>query len=209
MRAASHHAVPAVLPDSATRVRVDQMTDDQARAMLGWDLPPLPEQLASDLITATGKWPLLLQLANRWIARQVATGADTATAAGDMLALLHEQGPAAMDRSRPPPKPADPRQRSTLVRATMQAATGLLSDHERECLAELGIFAEDDPIPVLVAAKLWQATAGLDEPQSRDLCHELSSLSLLTVNRNGGGFLILHDVIRHGYVNLIWPHLLL
>lgn len=83
-----------------------------------------------------------------------------------------------------------------LVRATIQAATGLLSGSEQQRMAELGIFAEDEPIPVLAAARLWQATAGLDEPRSRDLCHELSNLSLLAVHPDGKGFLILHDVIR-------------
>jgi WD40 repeat protein len=188
--------VPAVLPGDALRVRVDQMTQDQARAVLDQDLPPLPEHLASDLITVTGRWPLLLRLANRWMRRQVETGAGIAAAAADMLALLREEGPAAVDRSHPPPDPGDPVQRRRLVRATLQAAIGLLTTSERQCLAELGIFAEDEPVPILVAARLWQARTGLSEPRARDLCHELSSLSLLTVNPDAGGYLVLHDVIR-------------
>jgi WD40 repeat protein len=187
---------PGVLPDDAIRVRVDQMTEPQARAVLGWRLPPLPEQLARDLITATGRWPLLLRLTNRRIARQREAGADIAAAAEHVLALLRKRGPAAMDPSGPPPDPADPALRSALVRATVQAATDLLSGEERQRLNELGIFAANEPIPVLVAARLWQATSGLSEQQSRDLCVELSSLSLLTVTPDGGGFLTLHNVIR-------------
>jgi WD40 repeat protein len=188
--------VPEALPDGAARVRVDQMTQGQAQAVLGQDLPPLPEHLVRGLIAAAGRWPLLLRLANRWMWRQVQAGADIAAAAEDMLALLREEGPAAVDRSRPPPDPADPVQRTRLVRATMQAATGLLTPGDQQCLAELGIFAEDDPVPVPVAARLWQATTGLNEPRSRDLCYELGSLSLLTIRPGGRGFLVLHDVIR-------------
>jgi hypothetical protein len=114
-------------------------------------------------MTATGRWPLLLRLANRWLWRQTQTGADIATAAEHMLTLLREQGPAAMDRPRPLPDPADPAQRRRLVRATLQAATGLLTADESQRLAELGIFAENEPVPVRVAARLWQATGELDE----------------------------------------------
>ncbi len=187
---------PAVLPDGAARVQVDQMTRDQALTVLSQDLPSLPDHLARGLITATGRWPLLLRLANRWIADQVDAGAEITTAAEHLLTLLGEQGPAAVDRLRAQPDPADPTQRAKLVRATVQAATGLLAAVERQCLAELAIFAEGEPLPVLTAARLWQATAGLNEPRARGLCHDLNSLSLVTVDPEGGGSVILHDVIR-------------
>ena len=187
---------PDVLPDDAARVLVDKMTLAQARAVLVQNLPPLPETLTRDLITMTGQWALLLRLANRWMWRQMKTGANIATAGEHLLALLREEGPTATDPSRPPPDPADPIQRRKMVRATLQAATGLLAPDERQGLAELGIFAEDEPVPVLVAARLWQATSGLSEPRARDLCYELGSLSLLTVRPDDGGFLVLHDVIR-------------
>ncbi len=193
--------VPAVLPDDATRVRVDQMTQDQAHDLLGQDLELVPqhEDLARDLIIATRRWPLLLRLANRWMQHQVEAGAGVAEAAADMLALLRKEGPAAVDRSHPPPAPPDlddPVQRRRLVRATLRASIGLLTADQQQRLAELGIFAGGEPVPVLVAARLWQGTAGLSKPESRDVCYELSRLSLLTVNRDGGGFLVLHDVIR-------------
>jgi WD40 repeat protein len=188
--------VPTALPDGATRVRVDQMTQDQARAVLGQDLPPLPEHLADELIRVTGRWPLLLSLANSWMRHQVRTGEGIATVAADMLALLREEGPAAVDDSHPPPDLDDPAQRRRMVRATVQASMGFQTADEQQRLAELGIFAEDEPIPVLVAARLWRATGGLSRPQSRGLCYELSNLSLLTVDSDGGGSLVLHDVIR-------------
>ena len=164
--------------------------------MLGQDLELVPqhEHLARDLIIATGRWPLLLRLANRWMQHQVETGAGIAEAAADMLTLLREEGPAAVDRSHPPPDPPDlddAVQRRRLVRATLQASTGRLTADKQQRLAELGIFTEDEPVPVLVAARLWQATAGLSKPRARDLCYELISLSLLTVKPDGGGFLVL------------------
>jgi WD40 repeat protein len=188
--------VPAALPDGTTRVRVDQMTQDQARAVLGQDLPPLPERLANELITVTGRWPLLLSLVNGWMRHQVKTGEGIDTVAADMLALLREEGPAAVDDSHPPPDLDDPAQRSRMVRATVQASMERRPADEQQRLAELGIFAEDEPIPILVATRLWKATGGLSRPRSRGLCYELSNLSLLTIDSDGGGSLVLHDVIR-------------
>jgi WD40 repeat protein len=187
--------VPAVLPDTAVRVRVDQMTRVQAEAVLRRDLPLVPELLVSGLVKATGRWPLLLRLVNQAICKQVATGAEPAAAAGAMLARLREQGPVAADPSMAPDL-GDPTQRRKLVRATILAATGLLPEGDAERLAELGIFAEDEAIPIPVASRLWSATASLDEWRSRGLCHDLASLSLLTITAENAGSVILHDVIR-------------
>jgi WD40 repeat protein len=190
--------VPAVLPGDATRVLVDQMTWDEARSVLCRELPPLPGQLTEQLVKATGRWPLLLRLANAVLSRQAKAGADPAKAAASLLRRLREKGPAALDGHYPVPgpDPADSRQRSTLVRATMRAAIDLLPAREQRCLAGLGIFAADEPIPVAVAAELWQAAEGLEEWDSRELCFNLNSRSLLDLAPGDGGTMVLHDVIR-------------
>jgi WD40 repeat protein len=190
--------VPSVLPDSAVRVPVDQMTWDQARRVLCHQLPPLPRQLTDQLIKATGRWPLLLRLANAVLTKQTTAGADPAEAAAALLGRLRAKGPAALDFPSPTPDldPADSKQRSLLVRATMRAAIDLLTAREQRCLAGLGIFAEDEPIPVTVAAELWQATEGLEVWDARQLCCNLSSRSLLDLAPNDGGVMALHDVIR-------------
>ncbi|MFF8383355.1 NB-ARC domain-containing protein [Streptomyces kanasensis] len=188
--------VPAVLPDGAARFRVDEMSPEQARAVLTWELPPLPDETVAGLLRATGRWALLLRLTNRLIARQVATGADAAAAARGMLERLWAEGPAIGEA---PPQALDlddPVRRSRAVRATIEAGTTLLPEGGDLRLAELAVFVEDESIPVPIVALLWQATGGLTEPQARDLCARLDRLSLVSLTPEHGGRITLHDVLR-------------
>lgn len=221
---------PESLPRGARRVRVDAMSEDQARTVLTWELPPLPRETVRGLLAATGRWPLLLRLTNRVIAAQLDAGAEPATAAHGVLEQLEGKGPAAVDELAPfshasvlsdvtgvPDSSGvsalsgvygrgdpglgrrlldDPEQRKRLVRATVEAATGLLPAQGRQRLAELAVFAEDEAVPVPLAAMLWHATSGLGELPARHLCKTLHDLSLLTMDKADGGQLTLHDVIR-------------
>ncbi|WP_221889177.1 NB-ARC domain-containing protein [Streptomyces sp. WAC05374] len=215
---------PESLPRGARRIRVDALSEEQARTVLTWELPPLPGETVRGLLAATGRWPLLLRLTNRVIAAQLDAGAEPATAAHDVLRQLEGKGPAAVDELAPFPGASvfsdssvvsdlfgisgpddpelrrrlldDPEQRKRLVRATVEAATGLLPTRGRLRLAELAVFAEDEAVPVPLAATLWHATSGLGELQARQLCKTLHDLSLLTMDKADGGRLTLHDVIR-------------
>jgi len=71
----------------------------------------------------------------------------------------------------------DPGQREQAVRATIEASTGLLSGHDAERFAELGVFAEDEAIPFGLVTRLWQATAGLDELRAAQLVSRLTQLA--------------------------------
>jgi hypothetical protein len=57
--------VAPALPAMAATVLVDRMSPNQARAVLLWELPPLPERTVRRLLAVTGGWPLLLRLVNR------------------------------------------------------------------------------------------------------------------------------------------------
>ncbi|MCB5169818.1 hypothetical protein LG634_34085 [Streptomyces bambusae] len=193
--------VPDLLPDDAVRVRVDEMTPEQARAVLTWGLPELPAATVAGLLAATGRWALLLRLANRLIAGQVRTGAEAGAVAAAVLARLRTGGPAAVDRAGArPPVPAldldDPARRALAVRTTVEAATTLLpADGARRC-AELGVFVEDELIPVPLVVRYWEETGGLSEEESRFLIGELDRLSLVSLVPDGGGRISLHDVLR-------------
>ncbi|WP_306317084.1 MULTISPECIES: NB-ARC domain-containing protein [unclassified Streptomyces] len=187
---------PGILPPRATRIKVDQMTATQARTVLAWDVPPLGQETSSGLLRATGRWPLLLRLVNRVIALRVATGSDPGAAALSTLNHLREQGPAAVDDPHLVPDLDDPRQRRKLIRATLEAATGLLPPSGAQRFAELGVFADGAAAPVHLVVTLWQATAQYDELRSRRLCKTMNDLSLLTLDAAQGGELTLHDVIR-------------
>ncbi|MGW1619130.1 WD40 repeat domain-containing protein [Streptomyces sp. NPDC002172] len=97
--------------------------------------------------------------------------------------------------------------RSQAVTASIEAATtdATLPPGGADRFTELGIFAEDEAVPVSVVALLWQATVGLTEDQTRALCRDLEHLSLLTIDRSHGGRISLHDVIRGCLRHVLGP----
>ncbi|MEV5358052.1 NB-ARC domain-containing protein [Streptomyces sp. NPDC052693] len=187
---------PALLPPTAQRIPVDQMSRNQARAVLTWNLPPLPGLLTDALLKATGRWALLLRLTNRLISEQCAAGADPTATAEQILHRLRHNGPAAVDDPATTWNLDDPRLRNQAVKASIEAATTLLPPGGPDRFSELGIFAEDESIPIPVIALLWQASGHLTEDQTRILCRDLERLSLLTLDPRNGGAISLHDVIR-------------
>ncbi|MBE8475546.1 NB-ARC domain-containing protein [Streptomyces justiciae] len=187
---------PTLIPPCAHRIQVDQMSPVQAKAALTWGLPPLPDAVVDGLLCITGRWALLLRLTNRLIAEQTATGADPAATAERIRHRLHAHGPTAVDDPAATWSLDDPRLRSQTVKASVEAATTLLPPGGADRFTELGIFAEDEPIPVSTVALLWQATGRLTEPQTRRLCRDLARLSLLTLDPRHGGQIGIHDVIR-------------
>jgi hypothetical protein len=152
-------------------VQVDQMSRQQALALLQAGLPPFPPGAAAALVAEAGRWPLLLRLAGKALAEQVRLGSDIALAAEQLLAKLRQGGK--LEIGTPtglagrPLDVAVPGQRSRAVRATIEASTGLLTPADRSRLPELAVFAEDEDIPVPLIAQLWQATGRLDEMAAR------------------------------------------
>ncbi|MGW0079417.1 NB-ARC domain-containing protein [Streptomyces cellulosae] len=188
---------PGMLPAGSTHIRVDRMSPAQAQAVLTHALQPAPsEAVVEALVRATGRWALLLRLVNQVVAAQVATGAAPTAAADAVLERLRAAGPAGED-----PEGAldldDPDRRNTAVRASIQAATTLLPSGGDRRFAELGIFAEDEAIPLPVVTRLWGATGELDEARARLLCKQMADLSLIMIDPSvRGGALTLHDVVR-------------
>ncbi|MDX2815755.1 NB-ARC domain-containing protein, partial [Streptomyces sp. PA03-5A] len=187
---------PSLLPTGTVRIPVDQMSADQAQALLTWRLPPIPADLVDGLLRATGRWALLLRLANRLIAEQIAAGATPADAPRTVLRQLRTHGPAAVDDPGAIWRLDDQEERNKAVRASIEAATLLLPPGGADRFAELAIFAEDEAIPVSLVALLWHATTGLTEPQAQSLWRKLRDLSLITLIPDHGGRIGLHDVIR-------------
>ena len=68
-------------------VKVDQMSEKEARELLLAGLPPIPAAIAAGLLEETGRWPLLLRLVNKILADQ-AQLRDIAAAAEDLLGRL-------------------------------------------------------------------------------------------------------------------------
>ncbi|MGA5065261.1 hypothetical protein ACPB9E_16065 [Streptomyces exfoliatus] len=145
-------------------------------------------------------------MTNRLIARRTATGADAAMAAAEALEDLRSEGPAAGEAPATQLDLDDPARRSRAVRASVEASTTLLLVDGARRLVALGVFMEDESIPVPLIARLREATAGLSEARSRDLCTDLDRLSLITLSPQDGGRITLHDVLRD-YCAANWARL--
>lgn len=82
------------------------------------------------------------------------------------------------------------------MRATVEAATWLLPASGADRYNELGVFTEDENIPLSLITLLWGETGGMDPAQARALCRTLADLSLITLSPEHGGRVTLHDVYR-------------
>ncbi|MFE2910986.1 NB-ARC domain-containing protein [Kitasatospora indigofera] len=177
-------------------VLVDGMTDEEARQVLLQDLDPL--SLSADVVAAllaqTGRWPLLLRLVNRLIVSKARLGIPAGDAARAALRRLRQVGPVAGDAAGMDAAVAAEREQA--VGATVEAAVDLLPTGGRDRYRELGVFAEDEAVPLALVCRLWQATAGHSEDQSHDLVSDLAGLSLITIDPTGEGRIGLHDVHR-------------
>jgi WD40 repeat protein len=195
--------VPGLLGPRGVAVPVDQMSEAQAHQLLTSGLPPVDSAVARGLLAVTGRWPLLLSLANKIIANATSLGADPGTEARLLLDRLQASGPAVVDdllgRDRRSLDVGQPAERAHAVRATIEASTSLLSPQDAQRFAELGVFTESRAIPLTLVALLWQETASLDHMRARQLCARLHALALVSVAsgrdepRPG---VSLHDVVR-------------
>lgn len=175
--------VPRCIPHEAQTVLVDQMSPSEAYQLLTWGLPIIEPRILVGLIQATGYWPLLLRLINRILRDRIDSGEQPGSASADMLAEIAAHGPAAVDEQTgysPILDLNDPVLRARAVRATLQASIGLLDSDEAARFAELGIFPEDEIVPLTVIARLWEATGGVKRAEAMRLCQRLANLSLIT-----------------------------
>ncbi|WP_018635811.1 DUF4062 domain-containing protein [Parafrankia elaeagni] len=171
-------------------LQVPAMADSEAASLLSRDLPArLPEPLLRRLLVVTGRWPVLLSLVNRAVARQARDGMPVRRAAERVLRRLERRGPTALDVSRV-------EERALAVEATLSASLGLLTGDDLERYLELAVFGEDVEIPRDVLETYWAATGDLDRDEVDDLCQELSDLSLVVAYRRDPPSLVLQDVLR-------------
>ena len=192
--------VPELLAGRGPAVLVDQMSDVQARAVLTAGLPPLAEAVVAGLLAVTGRWPLLLRLVNKILADYARVAAEVDAQGAALVEQLRAGGPAVVDEvlgeGDRTLDVGQPQQRERAVRATIEASTGLLSSGDAERFAELGVFAEDEVVPIGLVTRLWQATARLDELRAVQVVRRLAQLALVSQAAGLGGGVAVHDVIR-------------
>ncbi|MGI8816406.1 MAG: NB-ARC domain-containing protein [Pseudonocardia sp.] len=193
--------IPTLVAGRGVPITIDQPSAEQAKLMLTWCLPSLPAAQVEALLVETGRWPLLLRLVNKVLAAQARTSVDLTGPAEEVRQRLREYGALAIDELTGEAVAAldvaDPDARQRAVRATIEASTALLSRDDRTRFTELGIFAEDETIPISLVATLWNAKAGMDGLGARQLCARLDELALLSLTpAASGGTVSVHDVVR-------------
>jgi WD40 repeat protein len=192
--------VSTLLDGQGTAILVDQMPDGQALQLLATGLPRMDPGVVAGLLAVAGGWPLLIRLVNKILVNAVHTGGNVNEAGEALAEQLRDAGPQAADdllREGGRLDVGEPGKRARAIRATIGASTSLLEDHDAARFMELGVFAEDEPVPVAQVMLLWRATAGLRELSVRQLCARLEELALISASLSGiGGAIELHDVIR-------------
>ena len=179
-----------VLPKSARKQNVDAMKNREAAELLSAGLGDGDSKQFADLARQLGEWPLLIKLVNRYLFDRVETGQPVADAIRFVSEKLKRQGFTAFDAE-------DADQRNDAVAKTVGVSLDLLDPHTQvPRLFELGIFPEDEDIPLDVIASLWQQTGGLDEITSEELCERFFKLSLVLELDLGKRTLRLHDAFR-------------
>jgi WD40 repeat protein len=178
---------PRVLTGGVHPMLVDQLTEPEARALLSRGLPRLTTPNLAALVQRTGRWAMLVDLANTRLHDSLRDGEDLNQAAATYVAQLAADGPAALNVG-------DETSRNQAIEASITASLRRLTPHEQDHYLELGIFAEDTRIPLPILDRLWSA-AGLSAGEVRQLCQRLAGLSLVQdYDRDRG--LLLHDVFR-------------
>jgi hypothetical protein len=178
-----------VAAEAEAWVPVEEMTIDEAAALLTMRLEPAPANLAPFRMLAgrLGRMPLMLDLAEAALRQRLMRGDSLDGALAYLNEALDEEGLEAFDRS-------DTEERNQAIANTIAVSLRLLSKAEGDRLVELAIFAQDTDIPLSPLERLW----GLSSFKTERLCERLSDLSLVKLDLQTGT-IRLHDVM-HAYL---------
>jgi WD40 repeat protein len=180
-------ALEAACSTATPPVLVDEMSPDQAVAMLVARIEPRPADLNPfySLAARLGNWPQMLELAGSALVRRIHQGDSIAGAVAWLDEAYTRKGVTAFDRRNAS------RRRDSVERTIEVSLDFLPNNAERARTAELGIFPENVPIPVAIAGLLW----GCDPFDAEDRASFLANLALVKLDL-ASHCIHLHDVIR-------------
>jgi len=172
--------------DEQFRVNVAELKADEARRMLASGLPGQSASIAAhvgQLADRLNRVPLLIELANRTLAQQIARRQTVDAALDWALRKYADLGVVAFDDR-------NAKERSDAVGMTIEVSLGFVADQRQRCL-ELGILQEDTDVPFTVLMLLWDMKA----LEVEELAQRLDDLGLLKVNLPGRS-IRMHDYVR-------------
>jgi len=181
-------------PDERRRINVGEVSAEEANWILVAGLPALDSSSAKvgALAQRLKRVPLLLQLANRTLAQQLALGQNGGAALDWALRKYTDVGVIAFDEP-------NASKRHDAVGSTVEVSLGFLADERQRCL-ELGVLHEDTDISFGVLGTLW----GLKETQVQALAQRLHDFGVIKLNLPGRS-IRLHDYVRE-YLAGILPN---
>ena len=188
--------VPDLLAGHRSTVQVAEMPPEQARTLLTCQLQELNPAVVQGLLAVTGRWPLLLRLVNCILADYARMAMDVPAQGAALLERLRASTPSAADDLFLYSARRLDVKLAWALQGTIAASTSMLYGHDTELFTELGIFAEDDAIPFSLVARLWRATAGLDERQAAQVCEHLTQLGLVSQAAGAIQGITLHHAVR-------------
>jgi hypothetical protein len=172
----------------AQATAVDRMKADEAVQMLGAGISPVPSQDQKSALraiaTRLGHWPLLLELANAALRRQIVLGDTLDSGLEHLRNAYKRKGATAFD-------PSDAEARNDAIQKSVEVSLELLSNSERDRFTQVAIFHEDIDIPLPEVNYLWS----IGEFAVKEELEKLHFLSLLKLDLSRGACR-LHDVLR-------------
>ena len=171
--------------DERCRINVGELTADEGLRLLstGLSIPAASTAHLALLAERLKRVPLLLELANRTLAQQIALGQTIDDALDWALRKYKDLGVVAFDEK-------NATVRHGAVGSTVEVSLGFLADERQRCL-ELGVLHEDSDVPFSVLGTLW----GLKDTPVQDLAQRLHDFGLIKLNLPGRS-IRLHDYIR-------------
>lgn len=165
-------------------IQVDEMTPNEARALLGYGIDGLLTKKLDTLTRRLGDWALMLEIANGMMhTRQRATNGTWDNVYTYITQLLDRYGVKGI-------RADDENLRRQGVEGVLSASLGLLDSNEQARLSRLAIFKDDQNVPVSSIMALW----GMGEFDTERLLTELARLSLIRYNSSTA------DIRRHNVV---------
>ncbi|MEO8256533.1 MAG: TIR domain-containing protein [Acidobacteriota bacterium] len=179
--------------DERCRINVGELSPAEGERMLaaGLSVPAESAWHLGLLVERLKRVPLLLELASRTLAGQVALGQSVDRALDWALRKYADLGVVAFDET-------NAAARHDAIGSTVEVSLGFFADERQRCL-ELGVLHEDADIPFSVLQTLW----GLKETPVQDLVQRLHDFGLIKLNLPGRS-IRLHDYIR-AYLEGILP----
>lgn len=181
-----------LLPGVNDQVKVDELTADEALALLSWNLPepgPTERQALQVLTGRLGKWAQMLEIANGWLRSRIGKGAKLGPLLMEFGQRLDAKGLLGFD-----PRDADARNHA--IRLCVEASLADLSVDEMARFMELAILPEDTDVPITTVTAFWGYSGGMDRFDAEDLLNRLGDLSLLQRLELGEGVVRLHDNMK-------------